>query len=139
MVYLFRGTTDGFPGNEVSRLIPATCTSENPFIAYLFAKQGRKLGGEPVILVFEKSKFEGRLEEPNGRYKSESEVVLAIAPLKAFEECKFIVTLNNFEQIIRNLEINPDEYALNEVSGIFMKKRVNHSLINKIIGEIKNV
>ena len=62
-IYLFRGTTRGWPGNDILRSEGITCTTTDPLVATLFAIECRN-HGRAVILAARLDSFSS--EERSG-------------------------------------------------------------------------
>ena len=138
--FLFRGTSENYPGHECLQGIPATCTSRNIFVAYLFAIDSRKHGGTPVILVFDMKMNEDiEIITPNNLAAAEEEVVLKIKPLDAFDICQCKISADEFLKIINEFKINSNDFVTRTESNITVSKGINDELLNKILNKMKNV
>ncbi len=51
--YLYRGTTEGWPGNEIMQERRITCTTTDPFVAALFGVECRNHGHAVILMVRE--------------------------------------------------------------------------------------
>lgn len=81
VVYLFRGTSRGWPGGRTARQLPLTYTTTDPFVATLFAVECRN-HGPAVIYLAQRGRFP---EVPPGPFDvsfqiKECSVTLAIPP-----------------------------------------------------------
>jgi hypothetical protein len=65
-VHLFRGTSEGFPGNPGLQRLGITPASTDPAVATIFALESRAKGGTPIVLFGERSAFEAGIDLGNG-------------------------------------------------------------------------
>nr|WP_238691736.1 LysM domain-containing protein [Xanthomonas arboricola] len=80
-VQLFRGTTQGFPGNPVLQQLGITPASTDPLVATVFALEGKAIGGDAVILTGGMRRFgAGDIEVGNIRSSLEREVQVNMRP-----------------------------------------------------------
>ncbi len=79
--YLYRGTTEGWPGNDCLREEGITCTTTDPLVATLFAVECRN-HGPAIILAAPRAAFE-RLIGPENFFKDmECAINLRIPPVE---------------------------------------------------------
>lgn len=78
-MFLFRGTSDGWPGNPATQRFQVTPTTTNPFIATLFAVECQRLSSG-VVLACLKSDVEHLIGASNVLSEVEQEVVVDVAP-----------------------------------------------------------
>ncbi|HUE73075.1 MAG TPA: hypothetical protein VMP01_19480 [Pirellulaceae bacterium] len=87
--FLYRGTTVGWPGNDVLQQLGLTPTTEDPIVATLFAFWSARYG-EAIVQACEVRAVAALVHPSNWRSQVECEVVIAVAPA-AFTQ-KYVVT-----------------------------------------------
>lgn len=135
--YLFRGTTDNFKGNKIAQEMPVTCTSESPFIAYLFAKEGEKYG-RAVMLIFDTMLLNDCIYPMgNARQNKEMEFALSIKPIDAFGKAIRIIDCQQFYNIIIELGFDLSKFVKLELHSRYEAvKKPSEKELNLIIDKI---
>lgn len=87
--FLYRGTTIGWPGNEVLQELGVTPTTEDPIVATLFALWSGRFG-EAIVQACEFNAVAGQIHPSNWRSRVECEVVIAVPPTTFTK--KFVVS-----------------------------------------------
>ena len=103
-VYLFRGTTRGWPGNANSIEHQFTYTSLDPLVATLFAVECRNYG-PAIVLMAQRGRFEeippGELDEVFQR--TERSMTLSILPLKFASQADLILEVDRCLNVLADL------------------------------------
>jgi hypothetical protein len=106
--YLYRGTTEGWPGNNVLQEQQITCTTTDPLVATLFAIECRN-HGRAVILAARRELFGDLIGPPNHFALIESAVNLLISPLD-FARRAIILEVDEILEVLR--EIGFDQISI---------------------------
>jgi hypothetical protein len=77
--FLYRGTTVGWPGNEVLQKLGLTPTTEDPVVATLFGLWNARYG-EAILLVCEFNAVADLIGPSNWKSRIECEVVISVPP-----------------------------------------------------------
>lgn len=100
--YLYRGTTKGWPGNEVLREERITCTTTDPLVAALFGVECRN-HGHAVILMARASAFPGLVGPPNIFEMIESAVNIMVPPEDFARRVERVLEVDEVLRILRDL------------------------------------
>jgi filamentous hemagglutinin len=128
-VYLFRGTTRGWPGNPAAQKGPFTYASPDPLVATLFAVECRSRGAG-VVLVAKRGCFE---EVPPGpfdmRFQAlENQVVLATTPLEFAEMAKLSLEVDRCLEVLTELGFTGLPIKIHAISHLRRTLFETHSL-----------
>jgi len=128
-VYLFRGTTRGWPGNPAARNGPFTYTSLDPLVATLFAVECRS-HGVAIVLMARRGRFE---EVPPGPFDKtfqalESQVVLAAPPLEFVEKAVLSLEVNRCLRVLTELGFTGLPSRIHGISHLRRTLFETHSL-----------
>jgi filamentous hemagglutinin len=77
--FLYRGTTVGWPGNDVLQQLGLTPTTEDPIVATLFALWSTRYG-EAIVQACELNAVIGLIGPSNWKSQLEREVVIEVPP-----------------------------------------------------------
>ena len=118
LTYLYRGTTEGWPGNDASQRENRTCATSDPLVATLFAVECRNVG-RAIIHVLRIAR----------------EQVLDSGNCFATEECERIVRLKPEEFASRAGSAIPVEKALAALAsmGVEVPSRLPHGRLTKFL------
>lgn len=103
-VYLFRGTTRGWPGNDALWREGITCTTADPLVATLFAIECRN-NGPAIILAARWDSFseEERPDFTNHFWLMENEVVLWLPPVEFEKRAEVALEVDRALEILADL------------------------------------
>jgi hypothetical protein len=106
-VYLFRGTTDGWPGSSNAVHDSLTYTSIDPLVATLFAVECRN-HGKAVVLALERGRFPevepGELDQVF--QVMECSVTLSVAPLDFAKNAVWTFDVDRCLEVLSQLGIS---------------------------------
>src|ERR1700676_2063041 len=77
--FLYRGTTDGWPGNDVLQELGFTPTTEDPLLATLFALDASRYG-RGIVQFCERGKVAQLIGPRNNQWPTEREIIIAVPP-----------------------------------------------------------
>jgi len=100
--YLYRGTTEGWPGNKVLQEEQITCTTTDLLVAALFAIKGRN-HGPAVILAAQGSLFAELVAPPNHFAVIESAVNLRIRPIQFAKQAEMVLNVDEVLEFLREI------------------------------------
>lgn len=100
--YLYRGTTEGWPGNEVLREERITCTTTDPLVAAIFGVECRN-HGHAVILMARANDFPGLVGPPNIFEMIESSVNIMVPPEDFARRVERVLEVDEVLRILRDL------------------------------------
>jgi filamentous hemagglutinin len=100
--YLYRGTTEGWPGNPVLEEQQITCTTTDPLVATLFAVECRN-HGRAIILAARRDRFENLIGPRNVFEDIESAINLSCSPIEFAEQAEFVLEVDRAIDILRDL------------------------------------
>lgn len=122
-VYLFRGTTMGWPGNHAARTVPLTYTTLDPIVAFQFALECRGYGNA-VVIIGERGAFSEIAPGPYDRYyqRLECSVTLAIPPAEFAAAASRVISLDDCRRALVELGFK------DLPAGIFGLERLRESL-----------
>jgi hypothetical protein len=104
-VYLFRGTTEGFPGHPALQKFGITPASVDPLVATVFGLEGKNKGN--AILSFgSRSSFEsGAIDLGNVRRTLEREVQVDLLPSEFAKRAQGTISVDKARQILKDMGI----------------------------------
>jgi hypothetical protein len=117
--YLYRGTTEGWPGNEVLQDQRITCTTTDPLVAALFGVECRN-HGHAVILVAREDRFLDVIGPANHFALLESAVNLMIPPVDFVRKVEVILEVDEVLKTLGEIGLGQipirlrDKWALRE-------------------------
>jgi hypothetical protein len=100
--YLYRGTTLGWPGDNVLQELRITCTTTDPLVATLFAVECRN-HGQPAILVARQELFDDLIADDNFFSVIECAVNVRMSPLEFAALAEAVLDVDNSLAILREL------------------------------------
>jgi hypothetical protein len=100
--YLYRGTTEGWPGNAVLQTRQITCTTTDPFVAALFAIECRN-HGHAVVLAARRDLFKGLIAPRNHFDILEYAVNVRISPLEFARQAVVILDVDEVVEVLREI------------------------------------
>jgi hypothetical protein len=107
-VFLFRGTTIGYPGSESARKVPYSCTTTNPIKALLFALEcHRKYATQAVVYIADIKNLRHLKPIFNCLENMEEEVGFPIPPSEFYAYCEGHINIADFQMILRNRKMHP--------------------------------
>ena len=98
--YLYRGTTEGWPGYPVRPGEEITCTTTDPLVATLFAIECRNYG-RAVILAARHDMLEHLVAPANVFDIMESAVNLRCSPLEFASRAEFVLDVDESIAVLR--------------------------------------
>ena len=101
-LFLYRGTTSGWPGNECLQGESITCTSTDPIVATLFAIECRS-HGPGVILVAPMRLADQHPGPPNYKSIEECAINLSISPSEFAERAVLRLEIDRSIEILARL------------------------------------
>jgi hypothetical protein len=126
--YLFRGTTEGFPGKSTTQRLGITSVTRHPGVATVFATEAEtKHGGQGIVYIFRLSNLEDiGIAGGNVLEGIEREIGLEILPLDLAQLAFTSVSASGARQILRTL--NPpiqvsSRIALEDITGLVTQMR----------------
>jgi hypothetical protein len=104
-IYLFRGTTEGFPGHPALQKFGITPASVDPLVATVFGLEGKNKGN--AILSFgSRSSFEsGEIDLGNVRRTLEREVQVDLPPSEFQKRAQGTISVDRARQILKDMKI----------------------------------
>ena len=105
-VYVFRGTTLGFPGNLSTQQVGVTPASIDPLRATAFAAGAASQGSDPVVLFGPSASFSDSLQVGTWRNVVEREVGVPMLPADFQQAAPFVVDLNQSQVILNGMGYN---------------------------------
>ncbi len=115
--YLYRGTTLGWPGNNVLQELRITCTTTDPLVATLFAVECRN-HGRPAILVARRDLFADLIAEDNFFSVIECAVNVRISPLEFAALAEAVLDVEDALTILRELGLGEIPVRLSGTSAL---------------------
>ena len=103
---LFRGTSQGFEGNRVSRILPNTSTSSNPAVATVFAIESKNNGNGIIHIALPDDLKGVSLNDGNVRQALEKEIPLEITPANFAKKASLTITADQGRDILSQMGIN---------------------------------
>lgn len=144
-VYLYRGTTEGWPGNSVLQDEQITCTTTDPLVASLFAIECRN-HGHAVILMARADAFVDRIGPSNHFEVMESAVNVLVPPQDFARKPDGVHEVDEVLTILAEMGFGPlpvrirDKWALREalIGSYEAGQRLNHEQLlefaNRLLG-----
>jgi hypothetical protein len=104
-VHLFRGTTEGFPGNPVLQKLGITPASVDPLVATVFGLEGKNKG--KAILAFgSRTSFEsGEIDLGNVRRTLEREVQVDLPPHEFEKRAQSTISIDKSRKILKDMGV----------------------------------
>lgn len=109
--YVFRGTTLGWVGNKVLQLLPRTCTTSDPSIAYHFAYECSQEREPAVIYIAKYENLKTFEVEVNILKFAEREVVFKLKPVDFYKYCDGYIMIKEMTQILNEIKIGPFDFT----------------------------
>lgn len=100
--YLYRGTTQGWPGNQVLADQTITCTTTDPLVAALFGVECRN-HGQGVILAARQDVFLDFIGPPNHFQEIENAVNLLITPREFARRSELIREVDDVLKVLAEM------------------------------------
>src|SRR5579872_4122419 len=130
MEFLFRGTTEGWPGAQTSQQLPVTPTSSDPLVATLFAIRCRRFG-KAIVLVARRDAFASQMT-PNVLGESECEVPLPLPPPEFAKSAIIKIGVEEAMRILASMGFDlpgalPDNSALSAAISESHSRRIRLS------------
>jgi filamentous hemagglutinin len=100
--YLYRGTTEGWPGNPSLQEEQITCATTDPLVATLFAIHCRNYG-QALVLVARKNLFDESIGPPNFFSVIESAVNLRLPPVEFARVAEIRLSVDRSVDILSEL------------------------------------
>jgi hypothetical protein len=100
--YLYRGTTECWPGNPCLQAQCITCTTRDPLVATLFAVECRS-HGKAVVQAAPLNRFVQLIGPPNHFQVIESAVNLSICPEEFTKQVDVTLEVDDVIEILREM------------------------------------
>lgn len=124
--YLYRGTTIGWPGNDMLQEERITCTTTDPLVATLFAIECRN-HGRAVILAARRELFEALPGLSNYFSVSESAVNLPIVPAEFAMRAEVALDVDRSLEILREMGFQGIPVRLNGLAALQQELGESHA------------
>jgi hypothetical protein len=125
--YLYRGTTEGWPGYPVRPGEEITCATTDPLVATLFAIECRNYG-RAFILAARRDRLEHLVAPANIFDIIESAVNLRCSPLEFASRAEFVLGVDDSIAILRELGFVDVPVRLRAKSTLHQEIEDSHSL-----------
>ncbi|WNZ24537.1 hypothetical protein HJG54_17880 [Leptolyngbya sp. NK1-12] len=103
---LFRGTTDGFPGNDVLQRLGISPASIDPLVATIFALEGKAQGGDAIVLIAtQRGLGNPAVDIGNVRRTLEREVQVDMLPLEFQSKASYAISVDRARQILSEMGV----------------------------------
>ena len=106
--FVFRGTTEEYPGGQNSIEMPYTCTSTHPLKALWFALECFQQNPERACVYI--ARTENLKDIPSGYNhlrKLESEIGFFIQPASFYPLCDGLIYVPDFQEILKSFGFHP--------------------------------
>jgi hypothetical protein len=124
--YLYRGTTEGWPGNPSLQEEQITCATTDPLVATLFAIHCRNYG-QALVLVARKSLFDESIGPPNFFSVIESAVNLRLTPVEFARAAEISASVDRSIGILRELGFRNIPVRLKDQSTLQQELAETHA------------
>jgi hypothetical protein len=108
-IYVFRGTTLGFPGGGNSLRVPYTCTTANPAKAVLFALEVARQYEQPAVIYIARIEVLNQVpvrQLPGNVFEGfEEEYAWEILPSDFYKLCEGYVKLSEMQDALSRIGI----------------------------------
>ena len=105
-VYLFRGTTEGFPGNPALQRLKISPASIDPLVATIFALESKAMAGDAILAFGSRQGFDNpKIDLGNIRRSLEREVEVGLAPLDFLDKAPIKISVDKASQILREMGV----------------------------------
>ncbi|MBF2049791.1 MAG: hypothetical protein IGS54_20895 [Elainella sp. C42_A2020_010] len=105
-VPLFRGTTDGFPGNPGTQELGISPASIDPLIATIFALEGKGITGNGIVLIAtQRGLGNPVVDTGNFRRVLEREVQVGMLPLEFQNKALHSISVDRARQILSEMGV----------------------------------
>ena len=106
-IYVFRGTSEGFPGNPALERLGISPASVDPFVATVFGVESKTKGGNGVVLYGSQEGFGNpAVELGNVRRTLEREVSVGLTPTEFAAAAPNSISVDRARQILQEIGFN---------------------------------
>ncbi|WP_435015959.1 hypothetical protein TA3x_003516 [Tundrisphaera sp. TA3] len=116
--FLYRGTTDGWPGTDANQTLPMTCTSTDPYIATCFALECSSRG-QAILQMVKRQTVAVIIGKSNFFDPSEKAVNLKITPLNFTSLVEYSLPAQEARSILVELGFDRVPYLINGLGVLF--------------------
>ena len=134
--FVFRGTTEGYPGGKNSIEMPYTCTSTHPVKALWFALECfHQNPGTACVYIAQMHDLDHLGFIYNHFYSLEDEIGFPVNPTAFYQQCLGLISVPDFQKILEDHGLSAYEVVRKENLTWFCKEtpRIRAATVRSIV------